>query len=146
MGCQGRRGRQARLLTICRDMYLVSDTEIDWIAYMQEVGGFLEGERDYMKLKGDTGPLVYPAGFVYLYSVLYWVTGSGEKLVVVQWIFAALYVASLAVVMMAMKSSKFVGVCWTSLFGARMTSVCFSYLTTPSSYLRCRNVSIRSMC
>ncbi|KAJ3301325.1 dolichyl-P-Man:Man(5)GlcNAc(2)-PP-dolichol alpha-1,3-mannosyltransferase, partial [Blyttiomyces sp. JEL0837] len=33
-------------------------TEIDWIAYMQEVSGFLGGERDYLKLKGDTGPLV----------------------------------------------------------------------------------------
>jgi len=29
-----------------------SDTEIDWIAYMQEVGGFLSGETDYMNLKG----------------------------------------------------------------------------------------------
>ncbi len=38
------------------------DTEIDWIAYMQEVGGFLSGERDYALLRGDTGPLVYPAG------------------------------------------------------------------------------------
>lgn len=35
------------------------DTEIDWIAYMQEVEGFILGERDYTKLKGDTGPLVY---------------------------------------------------------------------------------------
>lgn len=34
------------------------DTEIDWIAYMQEVEGFINGERDYTKLKGDTGPLV----------------------------------------------------------------------------------------
>lgn len=32
------------------------------MAYMQEVGGYLGGELDYMKLKGDTGPLVYPAG------------------------------------------------------------------------------------
>ncbi len=39
-----------------------ADTEIDWIAYMQEVGGFMGGELDYLKLKGDTGPLVYPAG------------------------------------------------------------------------------------
>jgi alpha-1,3-mannosyltransferase len=37
---------------------LCKDTEIDWVAYMQEVGGFLAGEHDYAKLKGDTGPLV----------------------------------------------------------------------------------------
>ena len=36
---------------------------------MQEVKGFLDGERDYYNLRGDTGPLVYPAGFVYVYSV-----------------------------------------------------------------------------
>ncbi|KAJ3323866.1 isopentenyl-diphosphate delta-isomerase idi1 [Boothiomyces sp. JEL0866] len=33
-------------------------TEIDWKAYMQQVQGFLSGEYDYLKLKGDTGPLV----------------------------------------------------------------------------------------
>ena len=37
-------------------------TEIDWVAYMQEVGGVISGERDYSLLKGNTGPLVYPAG------------------------------------------------------------------------------------
>ena len=26
---------------------------------MQQVDGFLSGERDYSKLQGDTGPLVY---------------------------------------------------------------------------------------
>ena len=34
-------------------------TEIDWVAYMQEVEGFLSGERDYSRLRGDTGPCVY---------------------------------------------------------------------------------------
>jgi alpha-1,3-mannosyltransferase len=43
---------------------------------MQEVGGFLNGELDYTKLGGHTGPLVYPAGFVYIFSVLYWITGQ----------------------------------------------------------------------
>jgi ALG3 protein len=36
-----------------------ADTEIDWQTYMQQVHGFLAGERDYSKLTGDTGPLVY---------------------------------------------------------------------------------------
>jgi alpha-1,3-mannosyltransferase len=36
-----------------------ADTKIDWPAYMQQVEGFLDGERDYSKLEGDTGPLVY---------------------------------------------------------------------------------------
>lgn len=50
-------------------VHFEEDTEIDWVAYMQEVKGFLDGERDYRNLRGDTGPLVYPAGFVYVYSV-----------------------------------------------------------------------------
>jgi alpha-1,3-mannosyltransferase len=37
----------------------VVDTKIDWPAYMQQVDGFRAGERDYSKLEGDTGPLVY---------------------------------------------------------------------------------------
>lgn len=91
------------------DMSRSTDTEIDWVAYMQEVSGFLNGERDYTKLRGDTGPLVYPAGFVYLYSGLYWVTGGGENLVVGQGVFAGLYVATLAIVMKCLERSKLVG-------------------------------------
>lgn len=46
-------------------------TEIDWQAYMQEVEGWwVDGELDYLKLRGDTGPLVYPAGFLYLFALL----------------------------------------------------------------------------
>ena len=45
-------------------VWRVPYTEIDWRAYMDEVGGYLQGERDYRELRGDTGPLVYPAGFV----------------------------------------------------------------------------------
>lgn len=32
----------------------VKYTEIDWIAYMQEVGGFLNGTLDYSQLKGKS--------------------------------------------------------------------------------------------
>ena len=35
-----------------------TDTEIDWVAYMDEVEGVINGTFDYMKLKGETGPLV----------------------------------------------------------------------------------------
>ncbi|RZR94095.1 hypothetical protein BHM03_00022715 [Ensete ventricosum] len=40
------------------------------------VDGFLGGERDCTKLKGDTGPLVYPAGFLYVYSAIKFLTGG----------------------------------------------------------------------
>lgn len=35
------------------------DTKIDWDAYMQQVDMFISGERDYSKIEGETGPLVY---------------------------------------------------------------------------------------
>mmetsp|Transcript_8829 Transcript_8829/g.21573 ORF Transcript_8829/g.21573 Transcript_8829/m.21573 type:complete len:435 (-) Transcript_8829:1330-2634(-) len=49
-------------------------TEIDWVAYMQEVDFWLDGEYDYRKIHGNTGPLVYPAGFLYLFGALQWLT------------------------------------------------------------------------
>ena len=44
----------------------VNYTEIDWVAYMQEVEGVIgtNGTYDYALLKGQTGPLVYPAGIM----------------------------------------------------------------------------------
>ncbi|KAG0297658.1 hypothetical protein BGZ98_000527 [Dissophora globulifera] len=73
-------------------------TEIDWVAYMQEVSGYLSGETDYLKLKGDTGPLVYPAGFVYIYSALYYVTDLGKNILTGQWIFMGIYLLTLGIV------------------------------------------------
>jgi alpha-1,3-mannosyltransferase len=77
---------------------LFPDTEIDWIAYMQEVTGYEQGERDYTNLKGDTGPLVYPAGFVHLFSWLKTLTRGGE-IFPAQVVFALLYLATQLVVM-----------------------------------------------
>ncbi|ORC92966.1 putative dolichyl-P-Man:GDP-Man5GlcNAc2-PP-dolichyl alpha-1,3-mannosyltransferase [Trypanosoma theileri] len=73
-------------------------TEIDWNAYMQEVKGFLDGELDYTKLKGDTGPLVYPGGFVWTYSALYFITKGGTDIVMAQWLYAGVYVMLFAAV------------------------------------------------
>ncbi|KAI9206369.1 dol-P-Man:Man(5)GlcNAc(2)-PP-Dol alpha-1,3-mannosyltransferase-like protein [Polychytrium aggregatum] len=83
-------------------------TEIDWIAYIQEVGGFLGGEYDYYKLAGDTGPLVYPAGFVYVYSLLFKATSSGEDIQTAQHIFAILYLVSVILVLMIYRESRVV--------------------------------------
>lgn len=73
-------------------------TEIDWKAYMQEVEGFLNGTLDYSKLRGDTGPLVYPAGFVYIFSILHFITERGAKIKIAQYFFAALYIILLTLV------------------------------------------------
>lgn len=94
---------------------------------MQEVRGFLvDGETDYVKLQGETGPLVYPGGFVWVFSALYYLTSEGTDVrrggagggaggggavgecafvavvvcgVAAQWIFLVLYVLNLAVVL-----------------------------------------------
>ena len=75
-----------------------TDTEIDWSTYMQQVRLFLKGERDYTKLEGDTGPLVYPALHVYIYSALYYLTDHGTSIQKAQHIFAALYICTLTLV------------------------------------------------
>ena len=43
---------------------------------MEEVSGYQAGERDYRQLRGGTGPLVYPAGFVHLFGLLRWATAE----------------------------------------------------------------------
>lgn len=73
-------------------------TEIDWKAYMQEVEGYLQGERDYLKIRGDTGPIVYPAGFVHIYAALYHLTNKGSNLRLAQYLFAGIYLITLSVV------------------------------------------------
>ncbi|XP_028393797.1 dol-P-Man:Man(5)GlcNAc(2)-PP-Dol alpha-1,3-mannosyltransferase-like [Dendronephthya gigantea] len=79
-------------------IWKIKYTEIDWEAYMQEVEGFLNGTYDYMKLEGATGPLVYPAGFVYIFSGLYHITEQGKNIRIAQYLFLALYLLTLVVV------------------------------------------------
>ncbi|KAM9789622.1 dol-P-Man:Man(5)GlcNAc(2)-PP-Dol alpha-1,3-mannosyltransferase [Neosynchiropus ocellatus] len=76
----------------------VAYTEIDWKAYMDEVEGVINGTYDYTQLKGDTGPLVYPAGFVYIFTALYYMTSSGVNIRLGQYIFAVFYLITLLLV------------------------------------------------
>ncbi|UYV68714.1 ALG3, partial [Cordylochernes scorpioides] len=73
-------------------------TEIDWKAYMQQAEGVMNGTWDYTQLKGDTGPLVYPGGFVWVYSLLYWLTSKGTNVHLAQCIFMGLYLYNLLLV------------------------------------------------
>ena len=76
----------------------VKYTEIDWNAYMEEVGGFMNGTLNYTLLKGGTGPLVYPAGFVYFYSSLLLLTNLGSNIRLAQYIFMFFYLINLLIV------------------------------------------------
>ena len=87
-----------------------SDTEIDWIAYMEEVEGWaVDGHTNYTLLKGNTGPLVYPAGFLYVYRALRWITGGGRgaaSVRIAQWCFVAVYLAVQALALAILRKSR----------------------------------------
>ena len=94
-------------LVLCSyTLFRVRYTEIDWIAYMQEVEGFLAGELNYENLKGDTGPLVYPAGFVYIYTGLRWLTNGGINIWTAQCIFTGLYLATVGTVALLYRRAR----------------------------------------
>ena len=73
---------------------------------MQQVHQYLDGERDYTLIKGDTGPLVYPAAHVYIYSALYRVTDGGKDIFLAQLIFGGLYLSILSLVMVCYRQAK----------------------------------------
>ena len=73
---------------------------------MEQVAQVVSGERDYAKIEGGTGPLVYPAAHVYIYTGLYYLTDKGTNIFLAQEIFAALYLITLAVVMLCYKQAK----------------------------------------
>ena len=102
------------------------DTEIDWIAYKQEVEGFLNGSRNYTELKGDTGPLVYPAGFVYIYTVFYHIDKWAQNLKVMQFVFGGLYLLNLLIVFRIYRLAKqapFFALCFMSFTAYRVHSI-----------------------
>jgi hypothetical protein len=71
-------------------------TPIDFKAYMEEVEGpLVHGVYNYSLLRGETGPLVYPGGFVYLYGAIRWLTHGGADVLPAQLAMAACYVATL---------------------------------------------------
>ncbi|GET93276.1 alpha-1,3-mannosyltransferase, putative [Leishmania tarentolae] len=87
-------------------------TEINWKAYMEGVEGFLAGDVDYRNLKNGTGPLVYPGGFVWVYSVLYYLTKKGEAVELAQWLHAGVYLVTLTMVLRLYTSS---GLTWKTI-------------------------------
>ena len=84
-----------RLLLYQKICNILLDTEIDWQAYMDEVEGVINGTYDYSQLKGDTGPLVYPAGFVYIFMGFYYATAHGKDIFLAQHMFIVVYLLTL---------------------------------------------------
>jgi alpha-1,3-mannosyltransferase len=74
-------------------------THIDWNAYMEQVGTvWNDSQYDYAQIKGDTGPVAYPAGYVYIYTVFYHLTSGGVDLNTARILFSLLYLLNLGVV------------------------------------------------
>lgn len=61
-------------------IYNVPFTDIDFKTYLQQVRLINDnGILDYSKIRGDSGPIVYPAGHVWLYTILDFVYKSESK-------------------------------------------------------------------
>ncbi len=73
---------------------------------MQEVEGVKNGTYDYAALKGQTGPLVYPAGFVWIFMIFYHLTNAGSNIKLAQCLFAVLYLINLALVFRLLVKSR----------------------------------------
>jgi alpha-1,3-mannosyltransferase len=73
---------------------------------MQQVEIYLKGERDYKKIVGDTGPLVYPGAHVWIYKQLYRLTDQGRDIQRAQYIFALLYLLTLGIVIQCYRKAK----------------------------------------
>ncbi len=73
---------------------------------MEQVAQYVGGERDYTRIEGGTGPLVYPAAHVYIYTGLYYLTDRGKDILLAQQLFAVLYMATLTVVMLCYWKAK----------------------------------------
>jgi len=68
---------------------------------MQEVEGpLVHNVWDYERLEGQTGPLVYPAGFVYIFALLRALTDEGKNIFRAQLIFSGLHGLLLLIVLM----------------------------------------------
>lgn len=101
-------------------------TEIDWRAYMQEVEGYLAGERDYVQLAGDTGPLVYPGAFVYLFVALRSITGHGRDIAAAQLLFGALHAVVIAILCALARftaRTPVLALLWATLGSRRVQSI-----------------------
>ncbi len=73
---------------------------------MQQIAIYLKGERDYSKIEGDTGPLVYPGAHVWIYKQLYKYTDEGRNIELAQYLFALVYLLTLATVIQCYRRAQ----------------------------------------
>lgn len=76
-------------------LWKIPYTEIDWVAYMQQIETIRGGQTDYQKISGQTGPLVYPGGHVMIFDWLYSFCDNGLNVPRAQLVFYAVYLFTL---------------------------------------------------
>lgn len=79
----------------------VKYTEIDWSTYMVQVKQVFNSTQpnfNYTQIEGPTGPLVYPAGHLYVFYLLKELTDEGSDIRSAQFIFLFIYIAQLILV------------------------------------------------
>ena len=79
----------------------VNYTEIDWSTYMVQVGQVFNRTNfnfNYTQIEGPTGPLVYPAGHLYIFYLLKELTDGGTNIQMAQHWFLAIYIAQMYLV------------------------------------------------
>lgn len=80
----------------------VNYTEIDWSTYMDQIASIFSGKPnfnfDYKQIEGPTGPLVYPAGHVYIFYLFRELTENGTNIRLAQYIFLCIYIVQLILV------------------------------------------------
>lgn len=64
---------------------------VDWNSYVTQIEQVIDGERDYSQIKGENGFLVYPAGHVYHFLLVYLFSFKGI-VILGQFIYAFLYI------------------------------------------------------
>ena len=72
-------------------------TEIDYTTYLAQARVFLSGERHYSKIEGPSGPCVYPAVHLYIYSAIQ--HAAGDDIRAAQILFAGVYLVTLVITM-----------------------------------------------
>ena len=73
---------------------------------MEQIEIYLKGERDYRNIEGATGPLVYPGAHVWIYKQLYRITDQGQNIRLAQYLFALVYLVTLALVFQCYRKAK----------------------------------------
>lgn len=79
----------------------VKYTEIDWSTYMIQVKQVFNSSQpnfNYTQIEGPTGPLVYPAGHLYIFYLLKELTDEGTDIRAAQYIYLTIYLAQLILV------------------------------------------------